>query len=158
MRERFGQTCCRETIRAALQRLQLSWKKAKKRLGRADPVRRQAFIEPLQGVLAEAERDRHLLVYLDEAHLHQDADLGYGWAERGPRLWVASSSPGLSAKVSFYGLYYGFLKFLGRVLLPLVLVRRLGWQARGSFVPWHGWSAIRASGSGSWRSPTSGME
>jgi putative transposase len=53
---------------------------------------------------------------------------------------------------------YGFLKFLGRVLLPLVLVRRLGWQARGSFVPWHGWSAIRASGSGSWRSPTSGME
>jgi hypothetical protein len=105
VRERFGQTCCRETIRAALQRLQLSWKKAKKLLGRADPVRRQAFIEPLQGVLAEAERDRHLLVYLDEAHLHQDADLGYGWAERGQRLWVASSSPGLSAKVSFYGLY-----------------------------------------------------
>src|SRR4051794_32156690 len=36
---------------------------------------------------------------------HQDADLGYGWAERGQRLWVASSSPGLSARVSFYGLY-----------------------------------------------------
>jgi transposase len=105
VRERFGQTCCRETIRAALHRLRLSWKKAKKLLGRADPVRRQAFIEQLQSVLAEAERDRHLLVYLDEAHLHQDADLGYGWAARGQRLWVASSSPGLSAKVSFYGLY-----------------------------------------------------
>jgi transposase len=105
VREQFGQTCCRETIRAALHRLQLSWKKAKKLLGRADPARRQAFIEQLQGVLAEAQRDRHLLVYLDEAHIHQEADLGYGWAVRGQRLWVASSSPSLSAKVSFYGLY-----------------------------------------------------
>ncbi len=105
MRERFGITCCRETIRAALHRLDLSWKKAKKLLGRADPARRQAFIEQLQSVLADAQRERHLLVYLDEAHIHQDADLGYGWAERGQRLWVTSSSPGLSAKVSFYGLY-----------------------------------------------------
>jgi len=105
VRERFGTTCCRETIRAALHRLGLSWKKAKKLLGRADPARRQAFVERLQDVLAGACRDRHLLVYLDEAHIHQDTDLGYGWAERGRRLWVASSSPGLSAKVSFYGLY-----------------------------------------------------
>jgi transposase len=105
VRERFGGVCCRETIRAALHRLKLSWKKAKKLLGRADPEQRQAFIEPLQGVLDGAQRDRHLLVYVDEAHIHQDADLGYGWAQRGERLWVASSSPGLSARVSFYGLY-----------------------------------------------------
>jgi transposase len=105
VRERFGGARCRETIRAALHRLDLSWKKAKKLLGRADPAQRQAFIEQLQDVLAAAQRDQHLLVYLDEAHIHQDADLGYGWAARGQRLWVASSSPGLSAKVSFYGLY-----------------------------------------------------
>ena len=98
--------CCRETIRAALHRLKLSWKKAKKLLGRACPERRQAFIEQLQGLLDGAQHDRHLLVYLDEAHIHQDADLGYGWAERGQRLWVASRSPGLSARVSFYGLYF----------------------------------------------------
>src|SRR5215210_3362681 len=49
-------------------------------------------IEQLRDVLAGAQRDRHLLVYVDEAHIHQDADLGYGWAERGQRLWVASSS------------------------------------------------------------------
>src|ERR687897_461338 len=71
----------------------------------AEDLRRQAFIEQLQGVLVKAQRNRHLLVYLDEAHIHQDADLGYGWAERGQRLWVASSSPSLSARVSFYGLY-----------------------------------------------------
>ena len=46
-----------------------------------------------------------MLVYLDEAHIHQDCDLGYGWAKRGERFFVASSSPGLSARVSFYGLY-----------------------------------------------------
>src|SRR3954463_4106609 len=105
VRKRFGLRCCRETIRTALHRLKLSWTKAKKLLGRADPERRQAFIEQLQDVLAGAQRDQHLLVYLDEAHIHQDADLGYGWAKCGERLWVASTSPGLSARVSFYGLY-----------------------------------------------------
>jgi hypothetical protein len=118
-RERFGCLCCRETIRVALHRLKLSWKKAKKLLGRADPEQRQAFVEQLRDVLAGAQRDRHLWVYVrhlwvyvrhlwvyvDEAHIHQDCDLGYGWAERGQRLWIASRSPGLSARVSFYGLY-----------------------------------------------------
>ena len=56
-------------------------------------------------MLAGAQRDQHLVVFLDEAHIHQDADLGYGWAKRGERFWVASRSPGLSARVSFYGLY-----------------------------------------------------
>ena len=104
-RERFGLRCCRETVRTALHGLKLSWKKAKKLLGRADPERREAFVEQLQGVLAGAQRDQHLLVYVDEAHIHLDADLGCGWAEHGQRFWVASSSPGLSARVSFYGLY-----------------------------------------------------
>jgi len=105
VRERFGRLVCRETIRSALQRLGLSWKKATKLLGRADPERRQAFVKQLEGLLDGAQRDRHLLVYLDEAHLHQDADLGYGWSERGRCFHGASSSPGLSAKLSFYGLY-----------------------------------------------------
>src|SRR3954468_20410478 len=97
-----GARPCRETIRAVLHRRKLSWTKAKKLLGRADPERRQAFVEQLQSVLEGAQRDRHLVVYVDEAHIHQDADLGYGWAERGQRFWIASSSPGLSARVSFY--------------------------------------------------------
>ncbi len=104
MRERFGLVRCRETIRAALHDLKLSWKKAKKLLGRADPERRPAFIERVRDLLAGAPRDEHLVVFLDEAHIHQDCDLGYGWGERGERLWVASRSPGLSARVSFYGL------------------------------------------------------
>ena len=46
-----------------------------------------------------------MLVYLDEAHIHQDVDLGYGWGVRGKRFYVASSSPALADKISFYGLY-----------------------------------------------------
>src|SRR4051794_21019768 len=93
VRERFGRRCCRETIRIALHRLTLSWKKAKMLLGRANPERREAFVEQLQGLLAGAQRDRHLLVYVDEAHIHQDADLGYGWAVAGPSAGSVSGSP-----------------------------------------------------------------
>src|SRR3954454_25292 len=147
VRERFGRRCCRETIRIALHRLTLSWKKAKTLLGRANPERRQAFVEQLQGLLAGAQRDRHLLVYVDEAHLHQEADLGYGWAERGQRLLIASTSPGLSARVSFYGLY---LYNEGQVRLwpfprangdhPMDVLRRLRptFPDEALIVLWHG--------------------
>src|SRR5206468_1798163 len=104
VRERFGLRCCRETIRTALHCFKLSWEKATKLLGRADPGRRQAFIERVRDLLAGAQRDQHLVVFLDEAHIHQDCDLGYRWGERGQRLWIASRSPGLSARVSFCGL------------------------------------------------------
>src|SRR4051812_17796765 len=77
-------------VEASCRGSKLSWKQAKTLLGRANPERRPAFVEQVQGVLDGAQRDRHLLVYVDEAHLHQDADLGYGWAERGERFWVAS--------------------------------------------------------------------
>ena len=46
------------------------------------------------------------MIYLDAAHIHQEADLGDGWAPIGERLWVGSQTPGLSAKMSFYGVYY----------------------------------------------------
>jgi transposase len=100
-----GRRFCRETIRRALHRLELSWKKAHKLLGRADPEQRQAFITQIAPLLDAARDERHHLVYLDEAHIHQDVDLGYGWGERGKRFQVASSSPGLKARVSFCGLY-----------------------------------------------------
>ncbi|MBV9117718.1 MAG: IS630 family transposase [Acetobacteraceae bacterium] len=105
VRDRFGRLCCRETIRAVLHRLNLSWQKARKLLGRADPERRTAFLEQMRPVLEGAQRDRHVLACLDEAHIHQDADLGHGWGERGQRFHVASTSPGLAARVSLYGLY-----------------------------------------------------
>jgi transposase len=154
VRERFGIVCCRETIRAALHRLELSWKKAKKLLGRADPARRQAFIARVQDLLAGAQRDRHLVVYLDEAHIHQDADLGYGWAERGERLWVASRSPGLSAKLSFYGLYlynegqvrlWPYPRANGEHTVDVLRRLRAEWPDRQLIVLWDGAPYHRAA-------------
>ena len=55
-------------------------------------------------MLRAANQQQCLLVYLDEAHVHLDADEGYGWSIRGKRFWLSSCSPG-RARVSFYGLY-----------------------------------------------------
>lgn len=95
----------RETIRLYLKRLGFSWKKAKKLLNRASPAKRKEFLERLKPLLKGATNGEHLLIYIDEAHIHQDTSLGYGWALKGERFWVSSSSPGLSEKVSFYGAY-----------------------------------------------------
>jgi transposase len=154
VRDRFGIVCCRETIRAALHRLGLSWKKAKKLLGRADPARRQAFIERIRGLLAGAQRDWHLLVYLDEAHVHQDVDLGCGWTERGRRFWIASRSPGLSAKLSFYGLYlynegqvrlWPYPRANGEHTVDVLRRLRAEWPDRKLLVLWDGAPYHRAA-------------
>lgn len=104
VRQKFGIDCCRETLRQVLKDLGFSWKKARKLLNKADPKKRAAFLEQLDGLLKDALEQRCLLVYIDEAHIHLDTDEGYGWSIRGERFWVSSSSPG-RAKVSFYGLY-----------------------------------------------------
>jgi hypothetical protein len=152
--ERFGRTCCRETLRAALHRLGLSWKKAKKLLGRANPERRQAFVEQIQDLLAGAQHDRHRLVYLDEAHIHQDADLGSGWAERGRRFWIASPSPRLSDKLSFYGLYlynegavrlWPYARANGEHTVDVLRRLRAEWPEDKLIVVWDGASYHRAS-------------
>lgn len=98
--------CCRETIRQALKRLGLSWKKARKLLNKADQHQREAFLEQLNPLLVAATRGHHVLVYIDEAHFRQDTNEGYGWSVKGERFWVSSCSPGLAAKVSCYGVYF----------------------------------------------------
>jgi len=104
--EKFGRPVSRETIRRLLHKTKHSWKKAKKILGRADPAKRAAFVDEIRKLLDRVLHDEELvLAYIDEAHIHQDADIGYGWSTRGERLYVASSSPGLKAKVSFFGIY-----------------------------------------------------
>jgi len=50
-------------------------------------------------------RGERTLIYIDEAHVHQDMDLGYGWGIRGTPFRIASISPGLHAKINWYGAY-----------------------------------------------------
>lgn len=102
--EQFGVDLSHETIRQALLRMGLSWKKARKLLAKADTEQRQAFLIQLPALLSAAAQGQLNLVYLDEAHIHLDTSPGYGWALKGSPFFVSSSSPGLQ-KVSFYGLY-----------------------------------------------------
>jgi len=153
--QRFGRLFCRETLRRALQRLKLSWKKTKKLLGRADPARRQAFLEQLEPLLDAAARDHHLLVYVDEAHIHQDVDPGYGWSPRGERAWVCSHSPGLAAKRTFYGLYlynegqvrlWPYPRGNGEYTIDVLSRLRAEFPERKLIVLWDGVSYHRAGG------------
>lgn len=98
-------SACRETVRRALRRAGLTYKKATKILTRACPEKRAAYLERLGALIEQATRGERLLLFMDPAHVHQECDLGYGWAPRGRRLLVASRSPGLSERVTFYGTY-----------------------------------------------------
>jgi len=104
VKERWGIDCSRETLRKTLKRLGLSWKKARKLLNKADPLKRAAYLKTLKELLNQALHEQCLLVYVDEAHVYLDTTEGYGWSIRGQRFWVSSSSPGRQ-KVSFFGLY-----------------------------------------------------
>jgi transposase len=104
IREQFKIDCCRDTVRKVLKRLGFSWKKARKLLNKANTQKRSEYLEILKGLMQDALDNDHLLIFMDEAHIHLDTDEGYGWSVKGERFWVSSSSPGL-AKVSFYGVY-----------------------------------------------------
>jgi transposase len=100
----FGLTFSKETLRKVLRRMGFSWKKARKLLALANSAARQRFLQDLSGLLQRAHDGKLLLVFIDEAHIHLDADLGYGWGIQGHPWFIHSTSPGLH-KVSFYGCY-----------------------------------------------------
>jgi transposase len=102
--QEFGLRCSVQTVRRILLRLGFSWKKARKLLALACTVQRQQFLQDLRSLQWQSRQGRLLLVYVDEAHIHLEADLPYAWGRRGLPLLVNSISPGLR-KVSFYGLY-----------------------------------------------------
>ena len=101
-----GRLVGRETVRRLVKALGYTWKKAKKLLGKASAARRAEFVHKLGELLTQAQSpDGPLLVFCDEAHLHLDTDLGFGWAPRGQRLYVNSYSPPLHRKLTCFGFY-----------------------------------------------------
>lgn len=97
--------CARSTLCTLLGTLGFSWKKTKVLLGKANPERRREYIAFYKALYDEMRFGERTLIYIDEAHLHQDMDLGYGWARRGERFFRVSQSPGLQAKINWYGAY-----------------------------------------------------
>ena len=105
LERKSGKQVSHTTMRTVLHQMGLSWKKCKKLLAKADPEQRQQYIVQLKELFDAMCEDKAVIIYIDEAHLHQDMDLGYGWSIKGVRKWVKSSSPGLSAKINWYGAY-----------------------------------------------------
>lgn len=152
VKETFHIDCSRETLRKTLKRLGFSWKKARKLLNKANPAKRAAFLETMEGLLDDALHERCLLVYIDEAHIHLDTDEGYGWSICGERFWVSSSSPG-RAKVSFYGIYlydlaqvriWPYAKANGELTMDMLERLRAEFPERPIKLVWDGASYHRA--------------
>jgi transposase len=151
----FGLDVSKESVRRVLHRLGLSWKKGKKLLAKADPARRRAFVADIRALLDEVLHNESLvLAYIDEAHVHQDADMGYGWSPRGQRLYVASSAPGLKAKVTFYGVYlyseseariWPYPRGNGEHTIDVLHRLRAEFQQRPMIVIWDGASYHRSA-------------
>ena len=101
----FGALVSRGALRRLLRRAGLTWKKVKKRLGKADAAKRAAHVERLLKLFEGVRDGAVTLIYLDEAHFHRDLDPGYTWGRRGLRIWRRSACPRLSERLNCYGAF-----------------------------------------------------
>jgi transposase len=95
----------RNTLRTMLRAAGLRWKQCKKLLTNADPAKRAHFVEQFQALYERMCRGEVTIIYLDEVHLHQDMEVGYSWSPLGEANWVTSTSPGLAARLNWFGAY-----------------------------------------------------
>ena len=86
----------------ALHRLGFVLKRPKKRLLKADPVRREAFAAEYAALTAAARRSGAKIFFADEARFQADADLRGKWALKGEPALVGFTSPRGGEKVSYY--------------------------------------------------------
>jgi transposase len=101
----MGTTISRTTLHQLLEEQGLSWKKCQKVLKKASPEKRAAFVQRFQELYEQVCRTEIRLLYIDEAHLHRDMDLGYTWAVKGEVAWRTSDCPPLSDRINWYGAY-----------------------------------------------------
>ena len=86
----------------ALHRLGFVLKRPKKRLLKADPARREAFVGEYAALTAAAAQTGTKIFFADEAHFQADADLRGKWVLKGEPALVISTSPRRGEKVSYY--------------------------------------------------------
>ena len=102
VQEHFGLMLSRSSCLNYLHRLRFVLKRPKKRLRKADPVRREAFVSEYAALAAAARRTGAKLFFADEAHFQADADLRGKWVLKGEPALVDSTSPRRGEKVSYY--------------------------------------------------------
>lgn len=102
VRHRFGPALSRSSCRNYLHRLGFVFKRPKKRLLKADPARRAAFVREYAVLRAVATRTGATIFFADEAHFYADADLRGKWVLKGEPALVDSTSPRWGEKASYY--------------------------------------------------------
>ncbi len=102
VRERFGLALSRSSCLNYLHRLGFVLKRPKKQLVKADPARREAFVEEYAALTGAARRTGTKIFFADEAHFRADADLRSKWVLKGEPALVGSTSPRRGEKVSYY--------------------------------------------------------
>jgi transposase len=95
----------RNTLRTILRSAGLRWKQCKKLLTNGHPEQRAQFVEQFQALYERMCRGEVIVVYVDEVHLHQDMEVGYSWSPVGAANWIPTSSPGLAARLNWFGAY-----------------------------------------------------
>ena len=95
----------RTRLRTLLKAHRLSWKKCRKVLRKANPEKREAFIEQFRPIFEQVCENETILLYIDEAHIHRDMDLGYTWAPTGEPAYRLSACASLSDRINWYGAY-----------------------------------------------------
>ena len=103
--KKLGHQVSRTTLRTLLTQAGLSWKKCKKVLSKAKPKQRAEFVAQFQGLFEQICQGKLRLIYIDEAHIHQDMALGYRWSAVGEADWVPSYCPPLRNRLNWYGAY-----------------------------------------------------
>ncbi|HEX2238548.1 MAG TPA: IS630 family transposase [Gammaproteobacteria bacterium] len=99
---RFGHTLRSRWCLNYLHRLGFVLKRPKKRLCKANPEKRAAFVAAYDALRREAEQTGAKIVFVDEAHFRADADLRSVWVLRGQAALVESRSPRRGEKATYY--------------------------------------------------------
>jgi transposase len=99
---RFGRRLSPRSCLRYLHRLGFVWKRPKRRLLRADPAKRAAFVVTYRALVAEARAAGAQIWFVDEAHFRADGDLRGLWTLRGEPALVDSTSPRYGEKASYY--------------------------------------------------------
>jgi len=102
VQQRWERVLSRSSCLNYLHRLGFVLKRPKKRLLKADPIKREDFVVFYAQLCQEARAKGAKIVFVDEAHFWADACLRAMWVLRGTPALVDSTSPRLGEKVSYY--------------------------------------------------------
>jgi hypothetical protein len=100
--QRFGLLLSSRTCLNYLHRLGFVVKRPKKRLLKADPEKRQAFVAAYAELRQEAQQQGAKVFFVDEAHFRADVELRAKWVLRGAPALVDTTSPRLGEKATYY--------------------------------------------------------